>query len=198
MKRVQLFLFPLLLLTLTACPGNSYEDARKKLYKNHMDLPDPIKVYHDGVRFKISELFEDSYDNSFVLKANALTKIIYDLDLNFSVEKFSKFEAESYKFAFSENTDLLNAVHDHYAIKRQNSLEKHFSSIKKSVSKKVGFNGVIQTIEGEEFEDDGELLYFMSTIQIDENYFVFQLIGKKENMGYLYDDFVDILNSIEK
>lgn len=188
----------LLTLLLTACPRVQYEDAKKKLYKNHMDLPDPvIKNYH-GIRFKMSNLFVDAYNKDYVLKDDALTKVIYDLDLNFSIEAFDENEANAFQFAFSENTDLLNAVHDHYSFKRQNSLEEHFTSIKKSVPKTVGFNGVIQTIEGVNYVDDEKLLYLMSTIEIRNKYYVFQLIGKKENMGYLYDDFLNILNSIDK
>lgn len=198
MKSIHCFSLLILVLVLTACPGNGYVSAKKKLFKNHMDLPDPIKTYHNGIHFMLSNLFETNYNSDFVLKDDATIKVIYDLDLNFSVETFTKLEAESFQFAFSEQTDLLNAVHDHYAIKRQNSLNEHFSSIKKAVPKAVGFNGVMQTIQGEEFSQDGELLYFMATIETDDKYHVFQLIGKKENMGYLYDDFLALLNSIEK
>lgn len=198
MKAIHLLTFFILTVVLTACPGNGNVNAKKKLFENRMDLPDPVKTYHDGIHFMLSNLFETNYNSDFVLKDDATLKIIYDLELNFSVETFSKLEAESFRFAFSEQTDLLNAVHDNYAIRRQKSLSKHFSSIKKAVSNEVGFNGVIQTIEGEEFYQDGKLLYLMATIEIDNAYHVFQLIGKKENMGYLYDDFLTILNSIEK
>lgn len=198
MKAIHLLTFFILAVVLSACPGNGYVNAKKKLFENRMDLPDPVKTYHDGIHFMLSNLFETNYNSDFVLKDDATLKIIYDLELNFSVETFSKLEAESFRFAFSEQTDLLNAVHDNYAIRRQKSLNKHFSSIKKAVSKEVGFNGVIQTIEGEEYYQDGKLLYLMATIEIDNVYYVFQLIGKKENMGYLYDDFLTLLNSIEK
>lgn len=198
MKSIHLTILFILVNVLTACPGSSSVNAKKKLFKNHMDLPDPIKTYHNGIHFMLSDLFETNYDSDFVLKDDATLKVNYDLDLNFSVETFSKLEAESFRFAFSDETDLLNAVHDNYALRRQKSLHQHFSSIKKAVPKEVGFDGVIQTIEGEEFYQDGKLLYLMATIEIDNKYHVFQLIGKKENMGYLYDDFLDILNSIEK
>lgn len=187
-----------MLFVLTACPGRQYENAQKKLYKNHMDLPTAVKRSHDGIHFKISELFENSYDKDFVLKANATTKIIYDLDLNFSVESFDKNEAEAFKFAFSDDIDLLNAVHDQYIVKRQNSLYDHFTSIKKKAPKNVGFNGITQTIEGKTYEDEGFCTYFMSTIQVGDKYYVFQMIGMKDNMGYLYDDFLEIIKSIEK
>jgi hypothetical protein len=185
---------------LTACPSANYEDASDKLFKNNMDLPDPEKRYHDGIKFKISSLFEDSYNSDFVLKDNATTKVIYDLDLNFSVESFTKIEAEAYKFNFSEGTDLLNAVHDNYIYARQRSLDSYFTSVKKPVNKMVGFKGVCQSIQGTGIEenDNQDLLYLTATIEVGEKFYVFQLIGKTKNMGYLKDDFEDILNSIEK
>lgn len=198
MKSAHIIVLFSISLLLTACPGTKYEDAGKKLHTNNMDLPDPKINYYRGIRFKLSKLFEDSYDTDFVINDNALTKIIYDLDLNFSVEKFDKNDAISFQFSFSDKTDLLNAVHDYYVFKRQKSLYEQFTSIKKPVPKEVGFNGVVQTIEGENYEGDEILTYFMATIEVYDNYYVFQLIGKKENMGYLYDDFISMLNSIEK
>lgn len=198
MKFIHILFLLTLVVLLTACPRVQYEDAKKKLYKNHMDLPDPEINYYSGIRFKLSNLFTDAYNKDYVLKDDALTRVIYDLDLNFSIEEFDASEAQAFQFAFSENTDLLNAVHDHYSFKRQNSLEEHFTSIKKSVPKTVGFNGVIQTIEDTEDLDEENLLYIMSTVEIRNKYYVFQLIGKKDNMGYLYDDFLNILNSIDK
>lgn len=187
-------------LLFTACPGVDYEDATDKLFKNKMDLPDPELRYHDGIKYKLSSLFEDSYNTDFVLKDNATTKVIYDLDLNFSVESFTRSEAEAYRFNFSEETDLLNAVHDNYVYARQRSLDSYFASVKKPVSKKVGFKGVYQTIQGTGIEeyDDQDLLYLTASVEVGEKFYVFQLIGKTENMGYLKDDFSDILNSIEK
>ncbi len=191
---IVLFLFALL----TACPGINYENAQKKLEKNNMDLPDPIKQYHNGIHYKISNLFEDGYDKDFVLKDDASTKVIYDLALNFSVEAFDKKEAKAFQFAFTDSVDLLNAVHDQYIIKRQNSLFNQFTSIKKPIDKSIGFKGIIQTIQGETYEFDKSSSYFMATVEIGNAYYVFQMIGLKENMGYLYDDFLSILNSIEK
>lgn len=163
-----------------------------------MDLPDPIKQYHNGIHYKLSNLFEEGYDKDFVIKDDASTKVIYELGLNFSVEAFDKNEAKVFQFAFTDSVDLLNAVHDQYIHKRQNSLFEQFTSIKKPLEKSVGFDGIIQTIEGKTYEFDKSSTYLMATVEIGDNYYVFQLIGLKENMGYLYDDFLDILNSIEK
>jgi len=163
-----------------------------------MDFPNLSKVYYNGIRFKLSELFFDEGYANYTIKDNALTKGIYDLRLHFSVENFSKAEADAIKFTFSDDTELLDAVHDNYVFRREESLAEFFTSIKKNVPKKVGFNGVIQTIEGKNYEEEPSTMYFMATIEIDNIYYVFQMIGKKENMAYLYDDFIELLNSIEK
>ncbi len=198
MKIVNLCFLICLFILLTACPGSNYENAQKKLEKNNMDLPAPVKKYHNGIHYQLSNLFEDSYNKDFVLKDDATTKIIYELELNFSVEAFDQNEAKAFQFAFTDSVDLLNAVHDQYVIKRQNSLFHQFTSIKKPLDKSVGFKGITQTIQGETYENDRTSTYFMATVQVGDNYYVFQLIGRKENMGYLYDDFLDILNTIEK
>lgn len=198
MKIINLFTFFCLFILLTACPGNNYENAQKKLEKNNMDLPYPTKQYHNGIHYKISNLFENGYEKDFVIKDDATTKVIYELGINFSVEAFDKSEAKAFQFAFTDSVDLLNAVHDQYVIKRQNSLFNQFTSIKKPIDKSVKFKGIIQTIQGETYENDKSSTYFMATVQVGENYYVFQLIGLKENMGYLYDDFLEIINSVEK
>lgn len=192
--------YPIILSTLilTACPGINYESSKDKLFKNKMDLPNPMNRYYSGIHFKLSELFQLSYNTDYVVKDNAETWIDYELNLHFSTEYFTKSDAKSYKFTFSEKVNDLNAVHDYYVLKRQNSLSKHFTSIKKPVAKSVGFNGLIQSIEGKNEYSDDRLMYLMATIEVDNKFYVFQLIGKKENMGYLNDDFLDILNSIEK
>lgn len=198
MKIVNLCTLFCLSILLTACPGSNYENAQKKLGKNNMDFPDPMKQYHDGIHYKISSLFEEGYEKDFVIKDDATIKVIYELGITFSVEAFDKNEAKAFQFAFTDSVDLLNAVHDQYVVKRQNSLFHQFTSIKKPVDKSVGFNGITQTIQGETYENDKSSTYFMATVEVGDQYYVFQLIGLKENMGYLYDDFLDILNSIEK
>lgn len=198
MKKFFRYLVILSGLILTACPGVKYESAKDKLFKNRMDLPNPHRKYYQGIHFQLSELFENAYNSDYVIKDDALNMINYELNLYFSVEAFSKTEAESYQYTFSNDLDKLNAVHDYYVLSRQKSLSRHFTSIKKPVAKSVGFNGVLQTIEGlNEYADD-KLMYLMATVEVGDKYYVFQMIGKKENMGYLNDDFLDIINSIEK
>lgn len=121
------------------------------------------------------------------------------MNLYFSIERFSEMEAEGIRYRFdNDEISLLDAVHDNYAIKRNASLEEATISIKKSVPESVGFPGVMQTISGENYSGLPANTYFMASLEINDDIYVVQLIGKEENMGYLYDDFIEIISSISK
>lgn len=160
-----------------------------------MDLPDLNRTYYKGISFFISDLFENDYDDDYTIKSDANTQIIYDIGLRFSVEMFDTDEAETILYGFEGETDRLNAVHDNYVIRRQESLYENAISIKKEFNTKK-FKGLIQTVHGDEYGDLLSTSYFTATLEVDDRYFVFQMIGKRENMGYLYDDFTDMLNSV--
>lgn len=184
----------------TGCPGSSYESEVKKIQNNNMNFPDLEKQYYNGIKYMLSDMFDSDYDDDYVLTDNASTKIVYGLDVNFSVEVFDREEAEIIQYAFDGDIDLFNAVHDNYILKREASLYEPSISIKKPTPKSVGYPGFIQVVNGGAYsydEDEGSS-YFTATLDIDGDYYVFQLIGKKSNMGYLYDDFINILSSVEK
>ena len=183
---------------LTGCPGTTYKSELKKIQENKMDFPDLRKEYYNGFKFKLSRLFSNDYSTDYVIQDNALTKVIYSMDLHFSVEMFASDEAELLVFGFEEEIDPIDAVHDHYIGRRAKSLHEPEVSIKKELPKSVGFPGYTQVIHGGIYSTDYSSSYFTATLKIDGDYYVFQLIGKRENMGYLYDDFMDILSSIEK
>lgn len=163
-----------------------------------MDFPNLRKEYYNGINFMLDEMFEDDYEKNYVLNDNALTKVIYDLDVNFSSEVFNQQDAETIRYAFDTEIESLDAVHDNYIIQRQKSLYEYSTSIKKELPKSVSFPGYIQVVQGGSFSTMNPSSYFIATVEIDNNYYVFQLIGKMENMGYLYDDFIELLSSIEK
>lgn len=198
MKAVHLSFLIVLTLLLTACPDIRRESAQQKLFKNHMDLPELKRIQYYGVSFQLSKLFEDNYDVEYVIKNDALSKSIYDLGLNFSTEVFNETDAEMFKYSLETETDNLNAVHDYYAAKRQNSMYEHFSSVKKKGPRENGYPSIIQTIEGPGYESGDTITYMMATVDINKRYFVFQMIGKKGHIGYLYDDFIAIIKSIRK
>lgn len=175
-----------------------YVSDTEKLQKNNMDLPDPRPHFFNGIRYELSSLFYSHYDDDYVISDNYDISRNAELQLYFSVEFFSKSDAEEFQFQFEEGDSIsyLDAVHDHYAVKRNASLEEASVSIKKSVPESVGFPGVMQTISGSTYSSLTPNTYMFATLEIENEYVVVQLIGKKDNMGYLYDDFIDILSSI--
>lgn len=197
MRFRNLLLFAPLLLTLTACPVD-YEQSLKAIKNNNMDFPDPEGRSHDGISYELSKLFEDSYYTNYVIQKNATTKSIYDLYLHFSIETFTNSDLETLQFIEGKKNEDLKTIHDYYIRNRMASLHTKRRSMLKKVPKKVGFQGYITVVDGQGEYDEKQATYFISTIKIDDNFYVFQMIGNKDKMGYFYDDFLDILNSIEK
>ncbi len=198
MKRAALILLLGLQFFLSGCPGSQYQSALQKLQKNKMDLPNPKPRYFSGIRFRLSELFEDSYNSAYILKKQGLTEVIYELSLHFSVEIFSSTEASNYHFFEDNELDDLAALHRFYVRKRSESLSESRSSVRRNLPKLVGFKGYLQVINGKRYSGGPEQRYFLASVKIDDKIAVFQMIGKSENMAYLYDDFLEILNSIER
>jgi len=163
-----------------------------------MDLPNPMKYYFNGVQYRLSTIFLPHYNDNYVISPMHDIKINPELNLHFSIESFSLNDAEGYRFSFGDSEDitLLDAVHDHYAIKRNESLAEAKVNIKKNVPKSVGFPGYIQVISGSVYRQNEPNSYFFATLELEDQFLVVQLIGKEENMGYLYDDFLEILSSI--
>ena len=183
----------------TACPGSTYNNNQlKAIQQNGMDFPNLRKVYYNGIHFMLSDLFTNDYADNYTLMANADTKIIYTMDLNFSVELFVPKEVETIQYAFDQDISPLDAVHDNYIIQRQNSLDEPTTSIKKPTPKSVKYPGYIQVVSGSPYSNENPSAYFLATLEIEGEYFVFQMIGTHKNMGYLYDDFIDLLSSVEK
>lgn len=197
MKALHFFCLTGILLILTACPSTS-EPGLSKVESNGMDFPDPEQRSHDGITFKLSELFKDSYYTDYVIQDNATTKSIYDMHIHFSVETFEKKDIESMEFMTESDKGNLEMIHEFYIQSRLASLEENSVSIRKKVPKNVGFPGYIQVVEGGSSLDEKWASYFTSSVEIDGKIFVFQLVGPKDHMGYFYDDFLEILKSIEK
>jgi hypothetical protein len=185
------------LFLLTACPETTSKSPLELIQENNMDLPQPVGFYHEGLNFKLSNLFErSSYDN-MVIQDDAAVRVIPQLSLYFTVESFTQSEADAYAYSFDTEIDALDAVHDVYSEQRLNTLDEFTISIKKAVPKSVKYPGYFQVISGSRYENDLPTTYFLATIQVGSKYYVFQLIGKEDNMGYLHDDFIEILSSIE-
>ncbi len=187
-----------LLFLLTACPPTTQRSsAINQIKENGMDFPDLQPRSYNGIIFELSSLFEQDYADQYVLTDYASTHVIYSMEVNFSVEYFDNDDAEYYQYSFDDEIELMDAVHDNYILKRQVSLDdKCDVTVKKPLPKEVGFPGYIQVVHGSYNTYGESSSYFTATMQVGTEYFVFQLIGKRDNMGYLYDDFIDILSSV--
>lgn len=193
-RKISFILLPLLF-ALTACPPTKYKTDLDKVKDNNMDLPDLREQYYEGLRFKLSDLFADDYNNEYVIQDNALTRVIYDMDLNFSIEVFSKEEAKLIQFTFDEEISPLDAVHDNYVYKRMETLTDGVSSIKKK-DKNCKYPCVTQVLHGKSSLFNEVSSYFMATVEANDRFYVIHLIGVERNMGYMHDDFNAILASL--
>ena len=128
------------------------------------------------------------------MNKQSFTKEIYDLNLFFGFDKFSPQMVKSLTNHQKDENEL-SALHDFYIQKRITTLEDSYTSVPMELPKELKQNGVFQTVEGGR-KYDKKLMYFFATIEKNRNYYVFQLVGKSENMGYLKDDFFTILKSI--
>lgn len=193
MKRI--FAFILLIPLLTACPGNE-ESTLKKLQANNMDLPELEYVSYEGIKFKLSKLFDKSFNNSYAItRDNADCREIRDLNVIFSVERFTKQDADEILENFDRNISAWDAVHDFYLSEREESLRNFERSIKKEVEPKLEHPTYIETII--EQSEYSQTTYFIATMNVAKEYYVFQFIGSRDAMGYLYDDFIDLLASVQ-
>lgn len=184
---------------LTACPASQRTNPVEKVRANHLNFTDPELRAYKGIEFKLSQLFEDSYYTEYVIKNNALTKSIPELNIHFSVEEFDEIDIDTYRFLRDKKGDEVEIVHDFYISSRLQTLIEARKSIKRKLSSKVGFKGYIQNIDGDLGDDEATWSsYFVGSVLIDGKVYIFQMIGKKEVMYNFYDDFLKILESIEK
>lgn len=185
------------LFMLMACPSTRKNDL-KLIKANHMDLPNVNYVGYEGIDFGLSDLFEKEYSTDYAYSGDdAMCRVIASIDLYFSVEVFDQIEIDEFREEIgSSSNDPSSIVQDFYVGKRVNSLYDPVVSIKKDVPNSVKFPGFIQVVKGKEYEYEDPTNYFTATLKVGNLYYVFQLIGKADNMGYLYDDFIDILSSV--
>ena len=200
MKMHTLLLFILMLFIITACPGSRVKSNKKILQENNMNFPGIEETSFENITHMLPEMFTDAYDSYYLISDKYDSYICYDLSLRLSVELFDTDQIETIQFTFDYETTPLNAVHDNYIIQRQNSLTDFSTSIKKEIPDSINQIGFTQIIHEEITEETGyeskESTYFLATLDIDDEIYVFQMIGKRANMGYLYDDFLRIIASV--
>lgn len=184
----------------TACPDvqSPQQSQLKRIQDNNMNLPELQLTNYEGIEFMLSDFFRKDYDDSYVLTDNAMTRVIEAIDVYFSVELFTNEDAEIIQYSFDEDLSPIDAVHDNYVLKREDSVFEPSVSIKKALPKEVAFDGYIQVVHGANSSYSERSSYFIATVQVGIDYYVFQMIGKEENMGYLHDDFLAIMRSVQK
>ncbi len=196
MKQFNIHITLLLILTLFSC---RVKTDLTKLQKNGMNFPEMKRHTFKKISYLKPKMLDIGYSSNYILSSTYETFQNYELNLFFSTELFDKVDAESFLFSFDdEEVSFLDAVHNYYIAQKIKSLHSSETSLKKKIPNSYGINGFVQVIHGKSDERELDASYFIATIEINETYYIFQLIGKKDNMGYLYDDFLNILSSIEE
>ena len=198
MKRLIFFL--ILLPLLTACPDNSNQDKEdhiKAFRENGYDFTNLKKQGYKNIKFKMPANFEYDYGTQYCFKNSGLVRRDASLGIVFTVERLTENDLESELMEdYIIEDDLLNGFHDAYAERRYETLHNASISFKKDSKKNVKFKGINQTISGSRSEYDDALYYAMTTLKIKDEYYIFQLISKKEMMDYVLDDFERILATV--
>lgn len=183
----------LLIPIMTACPKRNKSDL-KRIQENNWDLPDLKDQSYHAIKFKLSDVFVESFRNSFAItRDDAMIREIKEIDVFFSVERFSNSQIDNLKTYFDSSPSDHDAVHDYYLEERCENLKSHERSIKREI-KNLKYPTYIETIVSN--DSYRPISYFIASMQVGNECYVFQFIGSYECMGYLYDDFMDLLTSV--
>lgn len=160
-----------------------------------MDLPDLKSQSYHGIKFKLSDVFVESFRNSFVItRDDAMVREIKEIDVFFSVERFSSEKINNLKTYFDDRASDHDAVHDYYLEQRCEDLDLEERSVKRKLED-LKYPTYIETVIST--DSYKTLSYFIATMKVDAECYVFQFIGSHDCMGYLYDDFIDLLSSVQ-
>lgn len=201
MYKIIIGLLLYVLLSAVSCgPRNSGGDVLKKVQDNNMDFPDWESHTFEGVAFSLPEDFGYYYNDNYVMDyLNSQVYSIPEMKLYFGVERFTDDQADEIAYQFEERVDPLDAVHEHYVYKREMSLDGEYqieTSVKKELGKQSLYPGWFQVVHGKAGMYAKRMTYFTATIEVDNEYYVFQWIGKEGNMEYFLDDFNKMIASI--
>lgn len=162
-----------------------------------MDFKKFEKKTFKNVCYELPINFEKTYLRNFVTKPlKSVTLKSNHPDIYFSIENYNSNEvADILQTSIDINANF-SLFHDYYFNKRFESLTNPYSSIKKWIPRTQN-KTIFQTVDGE--NNDGiTLTYFTSSIKVNSEIYIIQLIGSKEIMQYIYDDFMKILKSVKK
>jgi hypothetical protein len=178
--RIHLILIALLGLILYGCP-NSVNKTQKEIEKNNLNLPNIKYLNHLGIRFGLSEVFNQNFYYDFSLKkTDAVSFIAEDVSIHLSIEKYTPSELVSIQYKNkTENQSDLDALRNYYTNKRYLSLERAILSEPIELFSKTKKKGWLQSIEEIGEDDYYDLHYAIGTISHKGNYYVFQFISGK-------------------
>jgi hypothetical protein len=181
--------------------SNSPTKAANELYANKMDFKKWATIDFEGISFILPQKFgEETNFNYTIDKYSSKQYCLLSLFLYFSVEKFSDTSATYLQYVNNQKSNL-HAVQKNYVNSIQNSLSVNYSegyrtSEIKLLSKNTLSQVIIQNFNRQnKWDTDQTSAYFIATKKIKKSFYVFQFIGKTENMRYLQDDFFKIVNS---
>lgn len=175
----------------------STTDLVQAFRQNQYDFTDPEKTGYKNITFKLPKIFDVDYNKNYTFRNTAFRRQVYQLGVLFSVERFT--ENDLHSALFDEEVigeDLLNGFHDAYVNRRIYSLHNSGQDFKEYLGKRSKFKGIIQTVTGESSPGYSQLYYTIATIQVKKEFYIFQMIGSKEMMGYVTDDFFHILSTV--
>jgi hypothetical protein len=181
--------------------SNSPLKAANELYANKMDFKKWTTLDFEGISFILPQKFEEETSFDYTIdKYSSKQYSIQSLFLYFSVEKFSDTSATYLQYVNNQKSNL-HAVQKYYTNSIQNSLINNYSKgFRTSEIKHISRNCFSQVIienfnRQNKWDADQTSTYFIATKKIKKSFYVFQFVGKTENMRYLQDDFFKIVNS---
>ena len=197
-----IFLFALILPLLVACPiSNSSTKAANELYANKMDFKKWKKLSFKSVSFVLPQKFEEEVSFDYTInKYSSKQYSLQSLFLYFSVEIFSDTSATYLQYVNNQKSNL-HAVQKNYVNSILVSLIGNYDAgYRISEIKQLNKNCLSQVIienfnRQNKWDSDQTSTYFIATKKINKSFYVFQFVGKTENMHFLQDDFFKIVNS---
>jgi len=198
-----IFLLILVLPLLVACPNTSNSPSKdaNELYKNKMDFKKWRKNHFSNISFLLPQKFEENNDFYYTINKFASKQFrIQTLSLYVSVEEFSDTTATYLQYVNNQKSNL-HAVQKNYVNSIQNSINRNYGNgSRTSELKKISRNCFSQVIienfqRQNKWDSDNSSTYFIATKKIKKSFYVFQFIGRTENLKYLQDDFFKIVNS---
>jgi len=214
---IKFLFFVALIPVLAACPSQNQRNWQQEIIANKFNLPDPISYDTLGIKFQLSAIFQPQVTwttHWHTLKEDsAVTFRSRDINIeaNFGIAKYTAQEVEILKKNAPKTTAQTIDILQAYVVQqRYNELEeKKHSTISEPIQlqERINKKGVMQCIE--QIPRDIELYYIqnkeyylqqflIATIVIESDFYVFQWMTNPALNAHFFDDFLAILQSVER